>query len=516
MKITVLQDNQSITIEYRGEISLLNAIKEAGIYVPAYCNGRGTCGKCRIRLVEGVLEITPEDRRILMADDLANGIRLSCKAYPQVSCSVQLMTGNEQNFEVLGAARAAGILMQPEEPLGIAVDIGTTTIAMELVGLTSGTIYAADSRINHQRAYGADVISRIQAANNGEKAALQKCIIMDLSAGFSKLTNVAQTSPDTIKNIVIAANTTMCHLLLGYSCETLGVSPFTPVNINTIKRPASQLFGTDYNNAGLTILPGISTFVGADITAGLLVADFAHSDQPVMLIDLGTNGEMAIGTKDRIITSSTAAGPAFEGGNISCGIGSIPGAISQARFNDKIIHIKTIGDQPPVGICGTGVLEITSELVRHELIDETGLLDEDYFEAGVSIATRPDGTAITFTQKDIREIQLAKAAVRAGIEVLIKRFTTTPDNIHQIYLAGGFGFHIDIEKAITIGLIPEAFRSKVKILGNTSLKGARACLLDTDALDAAARLAALSEEISLGNDPDFNNAYMDAMYFENA
>ena len=174
---------------------------------------------------------------------------------------------------------------------------------------------------------------------------------------------------------------------------------------------------------------------------------------------------------------------------------------------------ETIGGQPPVGICGTGVLDITAELVAHEIVDETGLLDEEYFDTGVEIAKREDGVPIVFTQKDVREIQLAKAAVRAGIQVLLKRYGVRCEDLQTVYLAGGFGFRLDVEKAISIGLLPEGFRGKIRIAGNSSLEGARLCLLDEANLQRAKHLALETEEISLGNDPDFNEYYMDAMYF---
>lgn len=234
-----------------------------------------------------------------------------------------------------------------------------------------------------------------------------------------------------------------------------------------------------------------------------------------MLIDLGTNGEMAIGNKDRIISTSTAAGPAFEGGNISHGIGSVRGAICSVSMEDGKIFYDTIGNAPALGICGTGVLDITAELVARGIVDETGLLDDDYFDDGVKIADSPGGEPIVFTQQDVREIQLAKAAVRAGIEVLMRRFGVGCEDIDTVYLAGGFGFKIDTDKAMAIGLLPEGFRGKIRVAGNTSLQGARACLFDEGQLSAAEMLGACAGEISLGGDAFFNQCYMDAMCFEN-
>ena len=269
-----------------------------------------------------------------------------------------------------------------------------------------------------------------------------------------------------------------------------------------------------YGQMELIILPGISTYVGADIVAGMLVCGFDQIKAPAMLIDLGTNGEMVIGGRTMRVATSTAAGPAFEGGNISWGTGSVGGAICAVSYKDGEMAYETIGNKPPVGICGTGVLDIAAELVGHGLVDETGLLDEDYFDIGVKIADGPGEEPITFTQKDIREIQLAKAAVRAGINVLLKRYGTNGADLAKVYLAGGFGFRLNIDKAVAIGLLPESFSGKITVVGNASLKGARMCLLDENLIGRAWKMAGDTQEISLGNDGDFNEYFMEAMYFE--
>lgn len=525
MIIKVITDKTVQEIECdRGE-SMLFAMKRQDIYVPAYCGGRGTCKKCGVMVIDGELPVTDEDAQAFKADALEAGMRLSCKAYPSGNCTVKLCTDDESAFEILngGANEISGTadgMALEDEMLGVAVDIGTTTIAMELWGLKSRRMYAQDSRINHQRAFGADVISRILASNSGEMKALQRSILNDICDGLGAMAAQAGIDCGKIARIVVGANTTMEHLLMGYNCETLGVSPFTPVNIHTIHTSLGELLdGNCAKNlplaAPLILLPGISTFVGADIVAGLLVCGIDQSEKPCMLIDLGTNGEMAIGNKERIISTSTAAGPAFEGGNISHGIGSVRGAICSVSMADGKMTYETIGHAPALGICGTGVLDITAELVDRGLVDETGLLDDDYFDDGVKIADSPGGEPIVFTQQDIREIQLAKAAVRAGIEVLLRRFGVDCEDIDTVYLAGGFGFKIDTKKAMDIGLLPEGFKGKIKVAGNTSLQGARACLFDESQLAAAEKIAAEAGEISLGGDAFFNQCYMDAMCFEN-
>lgn len=315
----------------------------------------------------------------------------------------------------------------------------------------------------------------------------------------------------------------MGHLLMGYSCETLGVYPFTPVDIGTITSSFEEMFEEQIVSDGedgirllakVILLPGISAFVGADISSGMLVCDFDKLEKPCLLIDLGTNGEMALGNKERILVTSTAAGPAFEGGNISCGMGSVPGAICNVSIDGKNIQLKTIGDKAPIGLCGTGVIETVCELVKEELVDETGMLEEDYFEEGYELAKTPDGEPIVFTQKDVREIQLAKSAVRAGIETLMKRYGVSYGDIDKVFLAGGFGYKIDLEKTIGIGMLPEEFREKTTAIGNSSLGGTIIYLTEEGANERLDKIVALSSEVELSSDKDFNNFYTEYMFFE--
>jgi uncharacterized 2Fe-2S/4Fe-4S cluster protein (DUF4445 family) len=209
---------------------------------------------------------------------------------------------------------------------------------------------------------------------------------------------------------------------MGYDCKSLGEYPFTPVNIDLIEGTYKEILADDYLQASVRIVPGISTFVGGDITAGLFSCNVDQQEEYSLLIDLGTNGEMALGNKDKIIVTSTAAGPAFEGGNIEWGVGSLEGAIAGVKIVDGKAEVRTIGDKAPIGICGTGGIETVAELIKAELVDETGCLDDDYFDEGYPLAETENGEEIVFTQQDVREVQLAKAAVRAGIETLFLRY----------------------------------------------------------------------------------------------
>ena len=516
VRVAVTEKNARYELVLPDQESLMSALIRRGSYLSAVCGGKGLCGKCKIRLTEGFLPVTDSDRRVFSEEELKEGWRLACMAYPQEDVAIELPDGGEDQFEVLSQFQnQEKKTADSDGTYGIAIDIGTTTIAVHLISIPDGSLAASSSSINHQRAYGADVVSRMQASNEGKGEELKQCIRRDLKEGILSVLKESSVRPEQIKKAAIGANTTMGHLLLGLSCQTLGVYPFTPVDISCIEKPLRELVDEELPDCPAVLLPGISTYVGGDIVSGLLFCGFDESDRVNMLIDLGTNGEMAIGRKDRILVTSTAAGPAFEGGNISCGMGSVAGAICHVKLDEnRTPQIETIGNKPPAGLCGTGVVETAAELLRCGLIDETGLLDEEYFDDGLVLAVSPEGKELTFTQKDIREIQMAKAAVRAGLETLILRYGVTYDQIGSVYLAGGFGYKIDKEKAVEIGMIPEELKDKIETVGNSSLGGACLALLDPSAEDKLKRLVEVSQEIGLSTDRDFNDLYMEHMYFE--
>lgn len=523
--VTVCSEHGSMAVTCEAGESILEAYRRQGGYVNAVCGGKGFCGKCKIRLISGNLEITEADRAALDEAALQDGFRLSCRAYPRADCVVELCVADESEFQAVDRftwERETESALTPEpgkkpngrKRAGIAIDIGTTTMAAQMIDLDSGELLASCSTINHQRGFGADVISRIEASGQGSGGELQRLVRSDIKTMVSTLLNQAGISGSAVDRMILAGNTTMGHLLMGYPCETLGVYPFTPVNTGLIRDTCQNLIGSEELDCETILMPGISTFVGGDIVSGLYACGFETSEKVNLLVDLGTNGEMAIGCRERLLVTSTAAGPAFEGGNISCGTGSIPGAICHVQItSDDQAEITTIENRPPVGICGTGVIEITAELLKRELIDETGLLDEEYFEEGFPIATAPDGGQIVFTQKDVREIQLAKSAVRAGVETLIRRYGIGYEAIDHVYLAGGFGFKMDRDAAVAAGLFPEELKEKITAIGNSSLAGAVRALREAHWEDMLGQLVGASTEIALSNDADFNELYMTHMMF---
>lgn len=495
--------------------SLMEGLIREGYQFSAACGGRGHCGKCRVCVLEGETAISLEDEKVFSKEELEKGWRLSCRVYPQEKLVISFDLNDESEFEIIGEESCGTAEEAAEESCyDVAADIGTTTIVLELIGGDSGKKIHSAAAVNRQRAYGADVITRIQASVDGKKEELRACIRKNLTEGIETLVKETGIDGTKLRRIVIGGNTTMGHLLMGYDCSSLGVYPFAPVNIDFIEVSAARLLGHEKMPGEVTVLPGISAYVGGDIVSGLYALGFWKAEEVSLLIDLGTNGEMAIGNKDKILVTSAAAGPAFEGGNIAWGMGSVPGAICSITVENGRAYVKTIQDGIPEGICGTGVVETVSELVREEIVDESGLLDENWFENGFPLAETEDGKEIVFTQKDVREVQLAKAAIRAGIETLLLRYGVEKERIHKVYVAGGFGYRLDCEKAIRIGMFPKEFRNRIETVGNSSLSGTARYLTDCAGKENIRRILEISEEVALSADRDFNEFYMDFMLFD--
>lgn len=540
--VTVITGEGQRTLPFVRGKSILEILRENGIYIAALCSGRGTCGKCRIRVTEGTLPVAAEDRLFFEEAELEAGFRLACTAFPEGACTVLIPDlAEEKEFYVpdIGGketaadwpdrtqegkgseeaalkrdGRAAACEAAPGRgggvnagEYGIAVDIGTTTVAMQLIDLRSGKIMKAHTALNIQRMYGADVIGRIEAAVKGSAGELKECIRQVLQSGVDSLTEGGHVP---VSRMVIGANTAMVHLLMGYPCESPGIFPFRTYNIQRIETAWDSLSGQKGLSFPVRICPGVSAYIGGDITAGLYALGFHERERVSVLIDLGTNGEMAVGNRERILAASAAAGPAFEGGNLACGTGSIPGAVCHAAWKDGTLCVETIGGEEPTGICGTGILEIIACLLEAELMDETGRLEEPYASEGFPV---DEQGRIRVFQKDIREIQLAKAAVRAGLETLLDEYGTAIDEVDEIFLAGGFGYELDIGRAEAVGLLPAGCAGRVRAAGNTCLKGAAAGLLDGESGKKLDYIAGLVQEIPLSGNPKFSELYMEYMCF---
>ncbi|MCR5674255.1 MAG: ASKHA domain-containing protein [Lachnospiraceae bacterium] len=431
--------------------------------------------------------------------------------------------------------------------IGIAIDIGTTTVAAATV-TEKGEILREAACANSGSAFGADVMSRIKAASEGGAQRIRACMCRDITGLITALIAdqpIPGESADLFRElpIVLAGNTTMLHLLNGYDCTGLGQYPYTPVSLAREERRASELFPgipSSIGDARVIELPGISAFVGADIVAGLFATDALRipETQTTLFLDLGTNGEMALIRSDpdasgakRISVCATAAGPVFEGAGIREGMRGEKGAIEEvvlipASPGDTGDHsvtsrCRTIDNASAAGICGSGVLEAVSELARLHLIDQNGLLAEPWFSDGFPLARRTDDTEIRLYQEDIRAVQLAKAAIRAGMETLPLACGIPAKQIDTVLVAGAFGKALPFSRLSPLGLFTPTLLSRCRAVGNTSLAGAagvaKALLAGPDrekaAYDLLDRIISCTQEIPLAGRQDFEACYLGMMGF---
>lgn len=529
--------------------SLREILQQQNRYISAPCNGNGICGKCIVRYKRGATEPTRRDREVFSEKQLEDGYRLACQSHPVGAYEVELPE-SEETIEVLSEwekqqktdteelteaytqtpaeAKTSGGIQDKETAegtaektenalYGICIDIGTTTLAALLVNLETEADCQTAVSVNHQRAYGSDVLSRISASNSGKKWEIQRCIRQDLQKLIRELLQKEKITEQQIQRIVIAGNTTMCHLLRGFSCETLGVAPFLPVDLSWMEGSAADFLGMKELETKVVILPGISAFVGADIMAGIAKMNMHRSEGYHLLLDIGTNGEMVLGNCRHMYVTSTSAGPAFEGGNISCGMASIPGVISHVFMEETgKTGFQVIGEadgenkkkQQAIGICGTGMIDLVYELRKHQMIDEHGTYSDLYFDTGYELAGK-----VKFTQYDIREIQMAKAAIRAGVDILVKKAGIAFDEVDDCYLAGGFGTKIDITKAAGIGLIPKELEMKTIPAGNTVLAGTKEVLLGRISKEELEKIQTMADVINLAEENDFEELYLSYMDF---
>lgn len=435
-----------------------------------------------------ILELT-DDKKVFKAQH-------DCSKCANFNCPRRSIANG--NFAVLSGYEYVPSLKSGES--AVCIDIGTTTVAFELI-TEAGTVKTYKT-INPQRRFGLDVLSRIEASCRGRGEELAAMMHYTLLHGYNEVTRGFGDAD----RIVAAGNTTMVHLLMNYSCAPLGVYPFKSEHLAPVELTFDKVINSDTSQIDVLIFGGISAFVGGDIVSGLYMCDFDTSEGVNAFIDLGTNGEMAIGNSEKIFAASTAAGPAFEGGRISCGVGSVDGAICGLDLDTDTL--RTIGDKPPVGLCGTGIIELCSELIDKGIIDRTGLLSDDYFVGGFKVAED-----IVFTQSDIRQVQMAKAAVRAGIETLAKAYGVSLADIDTVYLAGGFGYGLSMEKACNMGILPPEFAGKIKVLGNSSLGGCAKLCSQSDGMERMEHIQAISSEISLAQSDEFQRAYIEYMNF---
>lgn len=513
--------------------TLLSVLQRAGISVQAPCGGAGTCGKCAVE----VSREAGEWQRVLACRTVAaSGMEVRLLEETgglRVDDEAAGMAGALARFKRDGAARGE---------LGIAVDVGTTTIAAYLFDLENGLLLARGGAANPQASFGADVISRIHACSEGALDDLQQIAARGLRELVDGLCRRAGVEPSEVKRWAVAGNTVMEHILCRLSPVSIGAYPFEPLALFGEQRCVPGVDG------GVYLCPCVSGYVGGDIAAGIVacgldeLVDLDTSDAPpasrlpriggapsrnVLFADLGTNGEMALVANGVLHCCATATGPAFEGANISQGMQARDGAIDSCRFVDGSFAFTTVGGKDPIGICGSGLIDALAACLEAGLVDETGRLlapDELPGDRAHLVELRegkpvallvPDG-AVVLTQKDVRALQLAKAAVAAGIASLVREAGLDAGEVDELVVGGAFGAHMRAAAAARIGLFPQELLPCVRMVGNCAGAGACAALLSSEARDRMAQVARAARYIELSLDPGFSEDYIEAMGFEEA
>lgn len=463
--------NRDYLIDCNRDETVLDALRRQGITIKAFCNGKHKCGKCRILCEdERMCKPSRAEMTLLTDEEGAAGVRLACFLYPEEGdvndLKVTVLDELLNSAPILTGTDSIDDEGLSGEGVFAAIDLGTTTIAAKLID--DDRIAHTLSRQNSQCSFGADVISRSEASIGGKKAELAACLKKDID----EIINAFPYDPDYL---VMAGNTTMIHLLMEYPLDEMVNFPFKPYYSGWHKFVYKTGAGLSYD---CIILPDLSAYIGGDIVSGLYSLDFGSREEVNLFVDLGTNGEMAIGNKNRILTASAAAGPAFEGTHINV---------------------------------ATDVVRCMAWLKDYGIIDENGSLKDPYFDTGYPYET--DTGYVTISQHDIRDIQMAKSAIRAGLTILMNKYGVDPGKIGKLYLAGGMGHSLDMECAAAIGLIPQELKDKAVSVGNTSLAG---CVKygmkgrpDAD-IDA---ILAVSEETILANESDFSALYYEYMMF---
>lgn len=601
-----------VIVEVSEGRTLKETMNDAGLEFDFLCGGRGTCGKCRVKVSKGLTAPVIREQEILQVKELDEGIRLACLTTVDHDLIVELpnqknlqhkilIASDERTFQidpqmhkvfievdkpsrethssdwrrlkgslvkqgykdrelettisilrqmpdvlrgsknsitaVMYQNKVVGIESQDTTKimLGMAFDIGTTTIVGYLLDLYTGKELSVVSKLNPQTAFGADVISRLTFASHEEDGLrkLQSAVVDAINKLISEAVQEASVNKNQIYGISIAANTCMHHIFLGINPQSIAVSPYVPALSESVVLDAAEL-KISINQAGkVFMLPNISGFVGADTIAVLLSTELDRSNDIKLVIDIGTNGEIALGSREKIVACSAAAGPAFEGAQISSGMRGAVGAIDHVYYRDKLEYT-VIGGGKPIGVCGSALLDTVAGLVELGIINRRGkflAFDEltnpaaqrfkenliQYegqgafllAEAGITGHGRP----IMITQSDIRELQMAKGAMAAGVRVLMDTYGIQAQEIKEVLLAGAFGNYLNPHSACVIGLIPPELESKIKMIGNAAGTGSKLALLSSSEFNRAKDIAEGVEFVELGSYPRFNSIFGECTYF---
>ncbi len=502
--LTINPGNESLTVECQKGQILGAVILENNLPLEQPCAGRGTCGKCKV-IAEGALAPLDDiELKHLLPTERAANVRLACRARIVGDARVTLMPTVVYSNKIFVRSNA---FRTSDDPLGLAIDLGSTTVAAFLVSLKTFEVYAGGAALNQQTIFGADVISRLGAA---EKDAVKLSALAQASIYQAiQSLKLSQRVRARIERAVIVCNSAMHHLLMQVPVHTLAVIPYQPLQRASIS-DAREYFGALFPERTRVSLPAlIGGFVGSDTTACLAYFGYDRATQPMLAIDLGTNGEvMVTDGRGNILVASTAAGPAFEGVNISCGTRAVDGAIVDAWVEDGRLQLKTIGDRPAVGVTGSGLLGLVHALRTMGSINARGRL----LQNGVGTAEMPIAGRVTLTQWDVRELQKAKAAIRVAADILLERLSIAPRDLARVILTGSFGGQLNIDAALALGLLPAVDRGRITPMANGAGLGA-AMFLQDSGFAIGEELAVRTQHVELDLDPDFNKRFIEALDF---
>ena len=535
--------------------TILEAARKAGVIVESLCNGIGTCGKCRVKVTDLAKKVVCEEgRHRLKPEEIQAGYVLSCqtKVYEDIEVVTASTAAQNKSLKILSDGQSfsyeiknyitkqfdgtktlvfGGGSLLGEEPgdttrelYGLSVDIGTTTVVTALVNMITGEEITSVSALNPQSLHAQDVLTRIKFASTPEGLeTMYRGITDELNNMIAELSEKTGVRPENIYEVIYSGNTTMIHLATNVDPSSLGKYPYTPQIRGGNDIPAGML---NISPFGLVYLPPIiSSYVGPDITSGVLASQFEKKKGTTLFIDIGTNGEMVIARDGSLSATSTAAGPAFEGMNITYGMRAGKGALEMFEIDgDGNVSTHTIGDVKATGICGSGLLDIVGELVKAGVIGPNGKIippqkggyAENLKQYVVEFEGKPAfrvAEDVYLTQKDVRQVQLAKGAVRAGIEALLLSQNVQAEDVDLVEIAGSFGYHLRARSLINIGLLPREFEGRVSFVGNTSKSGGKAFLLNTDLRRYMEQLVGRIDSVELSNRDGFEKIFLNALNF---
>jgi len=533
VKVSYGEDVRSVVVE---ENALLGgAIVSTGLPLEQPCGGRGTCGKCKV-LVEGDLApLDDAEQKLLSSAEKSAGYRLACRARVLGDVMVTLAPVVVYSNKIFRASDDH--VRRTEVPLGLAIDLGSTTVAAFVTTLDNGKVCAGAAALNQQTIFGADVISRLSAAVQDEETAqrISKLALSSIVQAIDAL-RLPTRVKKRIGRMTIVGNCAMHHLLLNYPVESLSTLPFQPHSTAAVRSTDGMFAEVFPSEVEVALPPLIGGFVGSDALACLAYYDFDRAPGPMTAIDLGTNGEVMVTDGERILVASTAAGPAFEGVNISCGSRAVDGAIVgvEAHQEDSSFTLTTIGDLPPVGLTGSGLLELVCQLRRIGVVDRSGRFVADHPSFGQRISKDEDGVPrlliteegvdrrgfepgeegvqvpLYLTQLDIRELQKAKGAVHAAAETLMDLLDLQPSDLEHMILTGSFGSQLNLEAVVGLGMIPPVDLEVIQTSDNGAGFGA-ALFLDDEEFERGERIAAMAEQVDLDLEPGFSERFIKAL-----